>query len=235
MLGDDFLAEMMLPKLVELLSAQAPGMRFQLLPMSSRPLAPQFAEGILDLAFSLAEEIPDWIERTVAARGELVSVASKGNRQLARAGLQDRDAIPLDLFLEMRHVLFAPNGGLMGSEDRALELLGKRRMSSDRSGLLQPRGHRRADRPFGALPPRFALSVADRFGLNVYSNPFEVVPEVLYLYWHRRDADDAEHRWMRERILEILEFLDHVRHPVRLARGKARPTPQRGRPRRTAR
>ena len=82
----------------------------------------------------------------------------------------------------------------------------------------------------GALPPRFALSVADRFGLNVYSNPFEVVPEVLYLYWHRRDADDAEHRWMRERILEILESRDHVRHPVRLARGKARPTPQRGRP-----
>ena len=100
MLGDDFLAEMMLPELVELLSARAPGMRFQLLPMSPRSAGAGIRRGHPRPRL-LCERNPDWIERTVAARGEFGSVASKGNRRLARAGLQDRDAIPLDLFLEI--------------------------------------------------------------------------------------------------------------------------------------
>jgi DNA-binding transcriptional LysR family regulator len=222
-LGDDFLAELVIPGLVRLLAAHAPGMRLQLLPMNPRPLAPQFAEGILDLAFSLAEETPDWVERTVAAHGDSVSVASRRNKRLKRAGLKDRDAIPLALFLEMGHVLFAPHGELAGSEDEALERMGKRRNVVVTVPDFFSVARIAAQTEFlGALPPVFALSVAEQLGLNVYSNPFKVVPEVLYLYWHRRDTDDAEHRWMRERILELLEPLDHVRHPIELVRAARR-------------
>jgi DNA-binding transcriptional LysR family regulator len=218
---------MVLPKLVDLVSTQAPGMRLQLLPMSPRPLAPQFAEGILDLAFSVAEEIPDWLERTVAARGDSVTVASKRNRQLARAGLKDRDAIPLDLFQAMRHVLFAPHGELEGSEDRALGLMGRhRKVVLTVPDFFSVASIAAQTELLGTLPPVFALSVADRLGLNVYANPFEVVPEVLYLYWHRRDTDDVEHRWMRQHILGLLEPLDHARHPIRLGE-QARPRPRR--------
>ena len=218
MLGDDFLAEMIMPKLVDLLSAHAPHMRFQLLPMNPRPLSPQFAEGMLDLAFSDGEETPDWVERIVAARGGSVSVASKRNKWLARGRLKDRDTIPLELFLEMRHVLFAPHGELMGSEDRALERLGKRRnIAVTVPDFFSVARIAAQTDLLGTLPPAFALSIADRLGLNIYSNPFETEPEVLCLYWHRRNTADPEHRWVRERILELLEPLDHVRHPVMLA------------------
>ena len=106
LLGDDFLAEMMLPKLVELLSARAPGMRFQFADKSPAAGA-AIRRGHLRPRLLCRGRNPDWIERGVAARGESVSVAGKRNRRLAETVLKDRDAMPLDLFLEMRHVLFA--------------------------------------------------------------------------------------------------------------------------------
>jgi DNA-binding transcriptional LysR family regulator len=127
----------------------------------------------------------------------------------------------MDVFLQMRHVLFGPHGELAGSEDRALEKLGKRRNVVVTVPDFFSVGRIVAQTDMlGTLPPSFAIAIADRLGLNVYSNPFKVVPEILYLYWHRRNTDDPEHRWMRERILELLEPLDEIRHPFRLDEGK---------------
>jgi len=232
MLGDDFFAELVMPKLVGMMAREAPGMRLQLLPMNPRPLAPQFAEGLFDIAFSIDEATPPWIDRVLACHGDFVTVASPSNARLRRARLKDREVIPLDLFLELRHVLFAPHGEIVGSEDRALEMMGLRRhIAVTVPDFFSVARIAAQSELLGTLPSVFALSVAKSLGLCVYANDFKVVPESLYLYWHRRHSDDPEHRWMRERILELLEPLDHLRHPVRLGGGKR---PPRARPRRTS-
>jgi len=218
MLGDDYLSENLLPRLVALLSTTAPGVRFQLLPVSLRPLADQFAEGSIDMAFKPAdEEPPDWVEHTLALHGSPTAVASKNNKRLALAGIKDRGIIPLDLFCDMPQVFFGPDGKLAGEEDVALARIGRRRRVVFTVPDFFSVGRVSAQTELlGTLPDKFALSIANELGLRIYSLPFKMNLIPLHLYWHRRHTGDLEHRWMRERILELLEPLDAVRHPVSL-------------------
>jgi DNA-binding transcriptional LysR family regulator len=219
-LGEDFLAELVMPGLLTLMSEQAPLMRFQLLPISPQPIAAQFADGTIDIAFALASETPEWVERAVAARGGSAVVASRRNKQLARARLRDGDTIPMEVYLRMRHVLFAPDGVPFGSEDRALAELGFKRNVVATVPQFFAVGRIAAQSELvGTVPPPFARAIAERLELNVYRNPFDVPPETLMLYWHRRHADDPDHRWMRERLLELLAPFDVLRHPDWMSTG----------------
>ncbi|HVY20500.1 MAG TPA: LysR family transcriptional regulator [Bauldia sp.] len=219
-LGEDFLAELVMPRLLTLMSEQAPLMRFQLLPLGPQPLPVQFADGAIDLAFAPATDTPDWIEHVAATRGVSATVASRRNVRLARAGLKDGDTIPMDLYLEMGHVLFAPNGVLSGSEDAALEKLGLKRNVVASVPQFFAVGRIAAQTQLvGSVPPPFARAIAERLELNVFHNPFDVVPTTLQLYWHRRHTDDPDHRWMRARLAELLAPLDLVHYPEWTAGG----------------
>jgi DNA-binding transcriptional LysR family regulator len=223
MLGDDYLAELLLPKLVRILGEQAPGMRFHLLPINPHPLAAQLAEGSLDLAFAVAEPVPDWVEQALALHGAPKAVAAKGNRRLKRAGVKDRRTIPVDLFCDMPHVFFAPDGAVVGEEDAALTRIGRaRRVVLTVPDFLSVARIVAQTELIGLLPDRFALSIAREFGLSVYELPFDMPLIPLHLYWHRRHTNDPEHRWLRDRILEVIVPADALRHPVSLARGKNR-------------
>ncbi|MEJ0012366.1 MAG: LysR substrate-binding domain-containing protein [Bauldia sp.] len=210
--SEDFLAEMVLPGLLTLMSEQAPSMRLQLLPLGPQSLAALFADGTVDLAFSESQETPDWVEHVVAARGASAAVASRRNRQFARAGLKDGDTIPMDLYLQMRHILFAPNGVMFGSEDEALAKLGLRRnVVASVPQFFAVARIAAQSQLVGNVPPPFARALAERLELNVYRNPFEVEPVTLQLFWHRRHTGDPEHRWLRERLLELLTPFDLAR------------------------
>ena len=76
----------------------------------------------------------------------------------------------------------------MGSEDRALELLGKRRnVVLTVQDFLSVAGIAAQTDLVGALPPVVRpLGRRPAWSCMCISNPFEVVPEVLYLYWHQR-------------------------------------------------
>ena len=154
----------------------------------------------------------------LALHGAPTPVASKNNERLARAGVQDREMIPLDLFCDMPQVFFGPEGRLAGEEDAALARIGRRRHVVMTVPDFFSVGRIAAQTELlGLLPDKFALSIADALGLRIYSMPFEMPLIPLHLCWHRRYTDDPEHRWMRERILELLEPLDALRHPVSLA------------------
>lgn len=222
LLGDDYLSEMLLSKLVVLLSDQAPGMRFQLLPVNPRPLGLHLAEGTIEMAFAVADgEPPDWVDHVLALHGSPAAVASKNNKRLAQAGVKDRGAIPIDLFCSMPQVSFQPEGKLAGEEDAALARIGRRRriVMTVPDFFSVARVAARTEL-LGVLPDKFALSIADELGLFVYSLPFKMKLTPLHLYWHKRHANDTEHRWIRERILELLEPWDALRHPVSFAPGK---------------
>lgn len=216
MLGDDFFSVLLLPRLVTLLSDQAPGVRFQLLTINPRPLAQQLAEGTVDMAFARTEEgLPDWVAHTLALHGEAVAVASKTNKRLARAGIKAGDVIPLDLFCDMPQVFFGPDGRFAGDEDADLADLGRvRRVVVTVPDFFSIARLVSRTELLGLLPDKYALSIADAVGLRIYALPFKMDLVRLHLYWHRRNTDDPEHRWLRDRVLELLEPFDAVRHPV---------------------
>jgi DNA-binding transcriptional LysR family regulator len=216
MLGDDYLSAMVLPKLMTLLAERAPGMRFQLLPTNPRPLAHQLADGSIDMAFGfIMQPLPEWVSRVLALNAVTVPVASRNNPRLARAGVRDRGVIPIDLFCEMPQVFFGPEGKLDGEEDAALARIGRQRnvVLTVLDFFSVARVAAETDL-VGLLPDKFAHSLADMFGLNVYTAPLELPFIPLHLCWHSRHDDDHEHRWIREHILEMLEPLDAVRYPV---------------------
>ncbi len=117
----------------------------------------------------------------------------------------------------MRHVLFAPEGNLTGREDAALAKIGReRQVAVTVPGFFGVARVVAQTELIGLVPDRFALSIAGRLGLCIYALPFAMPLIPLHLYWHKRQTADAEHRWMRERILELLEPLDARSHPVAL-------------------
>jgi DNA-binding transcriptional LysR family regulator len=209
MIGDDYLSELLLPKLVAFLMRVAPGICFQLLPSNPRTLAEQLGDGTADLAFWITQETPDWVERAFALASGVAVVASRTNRRLARARAKDGGTIPLDLYCELPQVQFAPDGNLTRREDRALAGIGRRRhivlTVPDFFGLSRVVAQSEL---IGGLPPAFARSISERLALRVYTMPCKVDVEQLYLYWHRRHTDDPEHKWIREHILELLRPLD---------------------------
>lgn len=218
MTGGDDVAEVVLPQLIRLFAEKAPGIRFELLPNSQQPLANQFVEGGIDLALWITEETPDWIVHVRAAHVAPVVIASTGNEEIARAGIKPGEVIPIELYCGVPHVFFAPRGNLGGWEDDALAKLGRRRRIvvtvADFFSLARLVSQTQL---IGLLPPPFALSIASQFGLRAYALPFEMPLIPLDLFWHSRHTDDPEHRWIRERVLELLEPLDSLRHPVSLA------------------
>lgn len=218
LVGGVVLSQMLLPGLSAILLERAPGMRFQLLPMSLRPFSQELAEGTADMAFEVADraELQDWIEHAPALHGVTMAIASRTNKRLAAAGIGDGDVIPLDLFCEMPQVSFQPEGGLRRQRaDLALAAIGrKRRVMMSVPDFFSVAHVVGRTELLGLLPERFAQSIADGFGLSVYRLPFEIKRVAVHLYWHRRHTNDPEHRWMRERILDLLEPWDVARSPV---------------------
>lgn len=235
MLWDDLLSEMLLPKLIRLFADEAPGVRFQLLPMSPRPLTEHFAEGNIDLALWIAEETPGWIQHVPAFHSAPIIIASDSNERLLGAGIKPGAIIPIELYCELAHVFFSPRGNLGGWEDEALAKTGRqRRIMLTVPDFFSLGTVVAQTQLIGLLPAPFALSIAKRFGLCVYAKPFEMPLIPLDLYWHDRHSDDPEHRWLREHILGLLEPLDALRHPISLVPTKRTSgSPRRNRARRS--
>lgn len=233
MLGDNFLADILLPPLVDRLHRDAPGMLLQLLPTNPRSASAQLAEGTIDIAFGPREQgQPEWIADVFTVHGRPVSVASRDNKQLADRGIKDGESIPLDLVCDMRHVKFAPEGDLVGAEDRALARLGRRRRIvltvPDFFSVAQVVAESQLT---GLMPEQLARSLAGKLGLTIHPS-IRVKPISLYLSWHRRNSDDPEHRWMRECILELLMRTDPAGDPASPApAGRAPARVRRPRPR----
>jgi len=216
--GSDYFSEVLMPRLVDLLATQAPGMRLQRLHQDPASFVRQLGEERIDFALMPPEETPGWVGRAVAFHSSVVVVASDGNDRLGRAGIAPGQVLPMDLFCDMPHVQFAPEGGTSSNEDEILARLGRRRRVVLTVPDFYSVGHTVAHgQLIATLPTRFALSLAERLGLATYQVPFEFPMIRLCLYWHSRYSDYPEHRWMRERILEALEPLDELHHPFRLA------------------
>jgi DNA-binding transcriptional LysR family regulator len=207
-LGDNILAVILLPALMAQLADEAPGVHFQLSPVSPRAVADQFADGSIDLAFLpefTPETLPDWVERVPLFTDVAVAIAGSNNERLAREGVRPGATIPMALFCEMRHALFAPRGATEGEEDKALAAAGRTRkvVATVPDFFSVARLVAETDL-IGTVPIAFALPLAERLGFATYRLPFAMPPAYLDLYWHRRHADDPEHRWMREKIIALL-------------------------------
>jgi DNA-binding transcriptional LysR family regulator len=207
--GSDFFAEMLMPKLAEYLQKASPGMRVHLVDLVADSYVDTLDRYEVDIALIPDIPLPDWVDSQPVFRSCFVVIARKGNSRLARAGIKPMDVIPIDLFCDLGHVLFSPEGNAKAMGDAALARVGRSR----RVVMTMPvfSGVYRAvsgSDLIALLPIQLAREVAPLVGLEMYVPPMPVKPAQLCMIWHRRNAASPTHIWLRRQIAERLAPLD---------------------------
>lgn len=207
--GSDFFAELLMPRLADRLQAHAPGLRVHLVDLVPDSFVDTLDRYEVDLAIVPQSPLPDWIESRPVFRSSFSVIARKDHPRLQREQLSAGDVVPIDLFCDIGHVLFSPEGNSTAMGDDALARVGRKR----RVVMTMPifSGVYRAvagSDLIALLPTALAHHVAQAAGLRVYRAPMPVPTAQLCMIWHRRFSASASHLWLRDQIADLLAPLD---------------------------
>lgn len=207
--GSDYFAELLMPQLAERLQTLAPGMRVHLVDLVPDSYVDTLDRYEVDMAFIPQTDLPDWIESRPLLKSSFSVIARRGHSRLARAGLAPGDTVPIDLFCDLGHVLFSPEGNASAMGDAALARVGRTR----RVVMTLPvfSGVYRAvagSDLIALLPTGLARHLAASVGLELYAPPMSVPLAQIVMIWHRRTAASPAHAWLRDQITAVLAPLD---------------------------
>jgi DNA-binding transcriptional LysR family regulator len=209
--GSDFFAEMLMPRLAEQLQTTAPGVRVHLVDLVPDSYVDTLEKYQVDLALIPQTDFPDWMASQPVFRSGFSVIARDGHPRLAKAGLATGDVMPLDLFCDLGHVLFSPEGKAAAMGDAALARIGRERQVVMTMPVFS--GVYRAvagSDLIALLPSALAHQVAPSVGLCVLEPPIPVAQAQLMQVWHRRFTSSPAHAWLRALIAELLLAVDHA-------------------------
>ena len=203
--GSDFFAELMMVPLARRLARSAPGICLQLVDLVPDNYAGTLERHEVDVALIPGQSFPEWCDHQPVFRSDFVTVARAGHPQLAAAGLTPGATLPLDLYCNLGHVLFSPEGKTRALGDAALAPLGrKRRIAMTMpafSGIclvVSQTDH------IALVPAQLAHAVAERLDLAIYHQPMPVPQATISMVWHRRTTSNPLHQWLRATMRDIL-------------------------------
>lgn len=190
----DYGTATVLPKLMPLLRAEAPGSDLLVTQASREAMELQIRDGELDLAFGVFFDLPREIASHLLFVDRYVCLAD-------REGLPASGRLDLDAYLARPHALVALRGDIANEIDLTLAALGHRRricLTLPHWGVA-PRLIAGTDIVLtvagGILPP----DIADR-GFGLFEPPFASPAVTFSQIWHSRRQGDPAHQWLRERI-----------------------------------
>lgn len=203
--GSDFFAEMLMPRLADEVSRRAPGIRVQLVDLVPDNYVETLERYEVDIALIPDVSVPDWAEKRPVFYSNFSVIARQGHPRLMRAGVEPGDVVPIDLFCDIGHILFSPEGKLKAMGDAALARVGRER----RVVMTMPvfsgvyRAVSESDL-IALLPHQLAIRVAPKAGLSIYQPPMPIKPPLISMVWHKRSSASPDHRWLRDLIAEAL-------------------------------
>jgi DNA-binding transcriptional LysR family regulator len=188
------------------LSAEAPKIRLEMIPIGPGGIAPQLADGVVDIAFDQsARPMPEWVDSVVVQHARPVVIAARGNRALRLTGCRAGDRLSLDLFCAVPHVSFSPGGEFVPLEDVLLAAAGRRRNVVMTLPSFLSIAHLVArSELIGMIPSSMAERVAEPLGIDIYISPVTAAPVPLSFFWHARNTHDTAHAWMRQQMIKVL-------------------------------
>ncbi|MBZ0162987.1 MAG: LysR family transcriptional regulator [Notoacmeibacter sp.] len=207
--GSDFYSELLMPQLAETLSRLAPGMQVQQVDLVPDNYVNTLEDREIDLAIIPKTEYPPWVESTPVHRSNFVMIARNGHQRLQRAGIEPGTVVPIDLFCDLGHVVFSPEGNLRAMGDAALARLGRERRVVMTMPVMGGVATAIAASDLVAImPEQLARKLAPRLGLSIYVPPMPVGPVQICMLWHKRSTSNPAHRWLRGIVSGILSRLD---------------------------
>lgn len=207
--GSDFFAEMLMPGLAAAVSLQAPGLVVQLVDLVPQDYVATLERRGCDVVLIPQTDLPEWADRQPLFRSGFRMVARQDHPRLRAAGVAPGMVVPMDLYCDLGHVLFSPEGKLRAMGDAALAAVGRTR----RVAMTVPvfSGVCRAvagSDLVGLLPRQLAEALAPRLRLEVYDLPMPLTPPLICMVWHRRATRNPAQHWMRGLIADLLQPLD---------------------------
>ncbi len=189
----------MTPRLLRLLSKEAPGITIRLLALDKRDAFDRLDSGEIDLVFSSFNNVPKRIRRERLFTDAYVCVVRRDH-----AHRTTRQAINLETYVTTPHILVTLAGDDRGIVDEALAKLGRRR----RVALTVPNTYLipRLVAETGMishLPRLIAAEVLRGSNLMMLSPPVALPEWHIDMYWGAASASDATASWIRSRLSEI--------------------------------
>ncbi|MDD9921295.1 MAG: LysR substrate-binding domain-containing protein, partial [Boseongicola sp.] len=205
--ASDFFAELLMPALGDHLSQNAPAVTAQLVDLVPYDYVESLERYQADLALIPETSLPDWINHEPLFRSSFSVIGRAANPALEK--LESGRELPLDVFCDLSHVLFSPEGKMAAMGDSALEKVGRTRKVAMTLPVFSGVCRTVSESDLIALvPTQLAQKVAAGFGLKYYTPPFEISPALIIAIWHRRSDENPMSKWMRQQVFDLLKPLD---------------------------
>ena len=213
--GSDFYSEHLMPGLLARLQTDAPQVKVQLVDLVADSHLASLKQYSVDMALVPQIDLPDWAEGRGIFQSDFAVIARKGNPRVTHAGLDEGQIMPLDLFCDMGHVLYSPQGNLRAMGDAALARVGRERrvVATVPTFASVWRNVAKSDL-IAILPEQLARHVADEVGLSIFRAPVAIDRVTIALIWHKRFTGNPAHRWMREVVAEVMAPLNDGYPPL---------------------
>jgi len=205
--ASDFFAELLMPPLGDLLHRIAPGLRAQLIDLVPHAHVESLERRNADIALIPDMDLPDWVGRAPLFHSPFHVIARAANPGIE--GLTAGDTMPMDVFCDLHHVLFSPEGNLEAMGDAALARVGKRRQVAMTVPVFSGVCRAVSESDLIALvPAQLATRVAADFKLAVFEPPMQIDPALIIGIWHKRSEKTPLAMWMREQVFGLMKELD---------------------------
>lgn len=193
----DHLEQALAPRLLQRMSAHAPGMRLDVRPTHGRTAARMLDNDELDLACGRIDAVSAWQCRE--------PVADVGYLCLFNPALLKCRRLTLDRYLGFSHLLVSAKGDAAGIVDRALEQVGRKRHVVFTTTLFSTLPMVLRQLPMIAtLPAHAARLFAETPGLATAPVPIDLPRFETAMVWLARNQATAIHRWFRAIVKEEL-------------------------------
>ena len=199
----DDLEFMLVPRLLERLAEEAPGVRLVVRPSDFRTVLGRLDAGDADLALGATPE------RGLERRHRVRPLMQEGFSVLFDpAQIGARPPLDLDTYAGTPHVLLSPAGDLAGALDSALDAVGRSRT------VLAAVSHfptipfiLKRRRALANVPSTAAAHFARAYDLSICPPPLPVPRFEVSLVWHARVDADPAHAWFRTMVAEEVRLL----------------------------
>ncbi|MFP2929908.1 LysR substrate-binding domain-containing protein, partial [Pyxidicoccus sp. 3LG] len=190
----------LLPPLLRVLAEQAPRMRLVVLPVQFRTVVDALSGSEVDLAVTVADELPAGTRRLELFTGGFVCLYDPRHARVGRR-------LTLERYLEHEHVIVSYNGDLRGIVEDLLDVQRRVRVSVptfqsiggivDGSALL------------ATVPAMVAREVTSlRPHLRTTVLPVALGSAPMEVLWRSAVEDDEAIRFIRERVVDVARSLE---------------------------
>ena len=205
--GPDYYSDMILPRLAEIVETEAPNMRLQMFDLVPEDHFATLDRYEVDIILMPEGPLPDWAMSRRIFNSAFGLLVRRGHPMLEEE--DGKPTLSLDAFCKLGHILYSPSGELRSFTDDALDQLGRNRRVAMTLPKFSAIAHTVSrTNLIGTMPRTLAEELAEGLDLVVLSPPVDIGPHPMLMVWSKRSHENPAHKWVRERIVELVKPLD---------------------------